>query len=154
MPTTLEEWLRFGVVVGSLYVAALWVTLTIWTFRDIVARTRDLFLRATLPLIVAVFGIFGLPLYLLLRPPQTLAEQYDRSLEEEALLRDMEDERACPTCKANIQDDYLLCPICRTQLRAPCPRCSRPLNRSWQACPYCGYAGATAPATIGDGREA
>src|SRR3990172_2774649 len=153
MPVTLEEWLRLGALLGGLYLAAMWVTLTIWAFRDTAARTRDSLLRAMLPLLVAVFSVPGLPLYLLLRPGRTLAEEYERSLEEEALLREMEDDRACPTCKAPVQEDYLLCPICRTQLRAPCPRCRRPLHPSWHACPYCGYVGAPAATSTNDSRE-
>ena len=153
MPASLEEWLRLGASLGGLYFAALWVTLTVWAFRDTANRSRDALLRITLPLLVAVFSLFGLPLYLLLRPSRTLAEEYERSLEEEALLREMEDDRACPTCKAPVQEDYLLCPICRTPLRAPCPRCHRPLHPAWQACPFCGYAGTPAQAAAADGRE-
>jgi RNA polymerase subunit RPABC4/transcription elongation factor Spt4 len=63
---------------------------------------------------------------------------YERSLEEEALLQELEDQKACPTCKRRVQDDYLICPSCRTQLKESCRSCSRPLSYAWLACPYCG----------------
>jgi RNA polymerase subunit RPABC4/transcription elongation factor Spt4 len=87
--------------------------------------------------LVLVSGPIGWLLYLLLRPHETLAEVYDRQLEEEALLRDITTRRACPTCQAVTEPDWLMCPHCRTELRRNCQSCSRPLELNWVVCPYC-----------------
>jgi len=109
----------------------------IWTFRDIRARTRDVFAWLLATLLVLVTGPIGLLLYLLLRPRETLAQSYDRQLEEEALLRDITARRACPSCQAVTEPDWLICPQCHTQLRATCAECGRPLELNWKVCPYC-----------------
>ena len=43
-------------------------------------------------LLVLVFSVLGLIIYLILRPRETLAEAYARSLEEEALLQELEEQ--------------------------------------------------------------
>jgi hypothetical protein len=116
---------------------AFWIGLVIWTFRDIRARTRDVFAWLLATLLVLVTGPIGLLLYLLLRPRETLAQSYDRQLEEEALLRDITDRRACPSCQAVTEPEWLVCPHCRTELRRSCTECGRPLDLNWKACPYC-----------------
>jgi RNA polymerase subunit RPABC4/transcription elongation factor Spt4 len=116
---------------------AFWIGLVVWTFRDIRARTRDVFAWLLATLLVLVTGPIGLLLYLLLRPRETLAQSYDRQLEEEALLRDITDRRACPSCQAVTEPDWLICPHCRTELRRTCEQCGRPLDLNWHACPYC-----------------
>ncbi len=120
------------------YLIVLWISAVIWTFRDIRERTRDPFFQAVSVFLVLVFNLPGLWLYLILRPPQTLAEGYARSLEEEALLQELEDQKACPNCRRRVADDFLVCPSCETQLKEACAVCSRPLAYSWSACPYCG----------------
>ena len=80
-------------------------------------------------------------LHPLLRPKETLAEVYDRQLEEEALLRDITDRRACPNCQAVTEADWLVCPRCRAPSSAGvCTSCGKPLELSWVICPYCATA--------------
>jgi RNA polymerase subunit RPABC4/transcription elongation factor Spt4 len=121
---------------GAFFVA-LWASLVIWTFRDMRARTRDAFAQFLASLMVLALGPFGIVLYFILRPRETLAEKFERSLEEEALLQDIEERQICPGCKQPIQPDYVLCPICHTRLRAPCIHCGRLIHPRWNLCPYC-----------------
>ena len=116
---------------------AFWIGLAVWTLRDIRSRTRDIFAWILATLLVLIAGPIGLLLCMLMRPRETLAQVYDRQLEEEALLRDITVRRACPSCRAVTEPDWLICPQCRTQLRRTCTECSRPLELDWAACPYC-----------------
>jgi RNA polymerase subunit RPABC4/transcription elongation factor Spt4 len=79
----------------------------------------------------------------------TLEEAYARSLEEEALLRELGDEGSCPSCRRLVDKDFQFCPSCQTQLRDQCAKCERLLSFAWVACPSCGTvrpgAAATAP---------
>jgi RNA polymerase subunit RPABC4/transcription elongation factor Spt4 len=104
------------------------------------ARSRDAFAQFLAALMVLVLGPFGVILYFILRPRESLAEKYERSLEEEALLQDIEERQICPGCKQPIQPDYRLCPICHTHLRTPCVHCSRLIHPRWDLCPYCGQS--------------
>jgi RNA polymerase subunit RPABC4/transcription elongation factor Spt4 len=133
-----EATLKYVISVLAIYLAAIWLATIFWTYRDIRQRSRDPIVQAVAVLVVLVFFLPGLWVYQILKPRYTLAELYERSLEEEALLQELEDQKACPTCKRRVRDDYLLCPSCRTQLKEACRSCSKPLSYSWIACPYCG----------------
>jgi RNA polymerase subunit RPABC4/transcription elongation factor Spt4 len=128
------------VALSGAFLLAFWVSMVIWTFRDIRSRSRDIFAAALAALMVLLFGPIGLMLYLLLRPRETLAEAYDRALEEEALLREIEERVVCPTCGHPTLSDWMLCPHCHTQLKRPCAECGNLLEMEWRLCPYCGSA--------------
>ncbi len=122
---------------GGAFFVALWISLVVWTFRDMRSRSRDAFAQLLAALMAFVLGPFGALLYLLLRPRETLAEKYERSLEEEALLQDIEERHICPGCKQPIEPDFVLCPVCHTRLRQPCVHCARLIHPRWDTCPYC-----------------
>jgi RNA polymerase subunit RPABC4/transcription elongation factor Spt4 len=125
----------------SIYVgvvlAAFWLALVVWAYRDIRARSRDGIAQILVALLVLVLNIPGVVVYLLLRPRETLAEAYERSLEEEALLQEIEEKPTCPGCKQRVDDDWQACPHCHTRLKKPCIACKRMLELSWQLCPHC-----------------
>jgi RNA polymerase subunit RPABC4/transcription elongation factor Spt4 len=123
------------------FVVIFWVALVFWTWRDVRARTQDTVLQITATLLVAVFNLGGLFIYLIVRPRQTLAELYERQLEEESLLAEMTERQTCPTCHYRVEGDFQVCPSCGTKLRRPCPRCEHLLELKWNVCPYCGYGG-------------
>ena len=114
-----------------------WLSLIIWTFRDIRSRTQDLLSQILATLLVTVFFIGGLFIYMILRPRQTLAEVYERQLEEESLLAEMTERQTCTSCHARIESDFQVCPSCGQKLKRPCPKCERLLELRWTFCPYC-----------------
>jgi len=132
------------------FYVALTVSLMIWTFRDIRSRTRDIFAQLLATLLVLIFNLPGLLLYLILRPAETLAQAYERALEEEALLQDIAERQVCPGCSRRIETDYMICPWCHTRLKKACPSCGRLLHLRWNLCPYCGMSltMAGAPASV------
>jgi RNA polymerase subunit RPABC4/transcription elongation factor Spt4 len=75
---------------------------------------------------------------LILRPPETLAEAYERALEEEALLQEIEERPTCPGCSRTINANWILCPHCHTRLRKACPDCNSLMDLQWTLCPFCG----------------
>ena len=122
----------------SAFTAAFWMSLIIWTFRDMRLRSRDIFAQLLASLVVLIFGPLGLLIYLILRPQETLSEAYARTLEEEALLQDITQEQpVCPECKRRIEPDFIICPACHTELRKVCPHCGRLMLMRWDICPYC-----------------
>jgi RNA polymerase subunit RPABC4/transcription elongation factor Spt4 len=141
-----ERVLRIGITIVAAYLVALWIASVWWTFRDIRARTTDLFLQIAATLLVAVFSFPGLLIYMILRPPKTLAEIYEESLEEEAFLQGIQVHNACPVCKQRVESDFIFCPWCQTRLKRTCTRCERPLMLRWKLCPHCGQQVYTTPA--------
>ncbi|MEA3334930.1 MAG: zinc ribbon domain-containing protein [Chloroflexota bacterium] len=122
------------------FLLAFWLAMVIWAWRDIRSRSRDIFAAILAVVLVAVFPIVGLLLYLLLRPKETLAEAYDRALEEEALLRSIEEQVVCPNCQRVVEDDWRFCAYCHTGIKKQCPTCGKLLELGWEMCPYCGNA--------------
>ena len=124
-------------ILGAL-LAAVWISLVVWTFRDMRARSRDPFAQLLAAVVVAILPGAGLLVYLILRPPETLAEDYERALEEEALLQEIEERPACPGCSRTVDSRWILCPHCHTRLRKICPDCNSLMELQWNLCPYCG----------------
>ena len=134
-----QDTVRLILTVLSIYGAIIWVALIFWVFRDIRQRTRDPIMQLISVLLVLGGFLPGHWIYLILRPRQTLTELYERSLEEEAILQDLDDQKACPACRRRIRDDYLVCPFCLVELKERCEACDKPLDFGWLACPYCGH---------------
>jgi RNA polymerase subunit RPABC4/transcription elongation factor Spt4 len=137
-PTFLSNLLLVLIGFGGAFLAALWVSLIIWTYRDIRRRARDTLVHILAALLVAVLNLPGVLVYLILRPPHTLEEEYQRTLEEEALLQTLEDLPLCPGCERRVKDDWQVCPNCNTKLKKACHNCGKLMELPWNICPYCG----------------
>ncbi|NLG71190.1 MAG: zinc ribbon domain-containing protein [Chloroflexi bacterium] len=123
---------------GGAFLAALWLSLVIWTYRDIRSRARDPFTRVLAVLVVAVLFLPGILIYLILRPQRTLEEDYQHTLEEEALLQAIENSSLCPGCGRRVKENWIICPNCHTKLKKSCHQCNRLMELPWNLCPYCG----------------
>jgi RNA polymerase subunit RPABC4/transcription elongation factor Spt4 len=102
------------------------------------ARHRDRLVHILAALMVALLNLPGVLVYLILRPARTLEEEYQQTLEEEALLQSIEDQSVCPGCERHTKEDWLVCPSCQTKLRKLCHSCGRLMELPWNICPYCG----------------
>ncbi len=137
-PSSLSNFMLFLTAWGGAFIAALWLSLIVWTYRDIRARARDPLGRILAVLVVAVLFLPGIAVYLILRPPRTLDDEYQHTLEEEALLRSIEDTPICPGCGRRTKEDWKVCPNCHTKLKKTCHSCGRLMEMPWNLCPYCG----------------
>ncbi len=137
-PTSLSNFMLFLAAWGGAFFAALWLSLVIWTYRDIRQRARDPLARILAVLVVAVLFLPGSVIYLILRPPRTLEEEYQHTLEEEALLQSIEESTLCPGCSRRIKENWTVCPNCHTKLRKNCHKCGKLMELPWNLCPFCG----------------
>jgi RNA polymerase subunit RPABC4/transcription elongation factor Spt4 len=117
--------------------AAFWFSLVIWSFRDMRLRSRDPFAQILAALLVGALPFIGIFIYLILRPPETLAERYERALEEEALLQEIEERPRCYNCSRTVQEAWVVCPKCQVELKKQCPSCYNLLELGWKVCPMC-----------------
>lgn len=116
---------------------AVWFSIVVWTFLDIRSRSRDKLVWVFATLLVFFFNAFGLVVYLILRPHETLMQAYERSLEEEALLQEIEERPICPNCRHRVEPEYRMCPNCMQKLKDVCMNCDRLVELDWTICPYC-----------------
>jgi len=139
-PTTLRNILLILTAWSAAFLAALWLSLVFWAYRDIRSRTRDSFLRILATAVVVLLFLPGIAVYLVLRPARTLEEEYQQTLEEEALLQAVEDSPLCPGCGRRVKDPWIICPSCQTRLKKACHQCGKLMELPWNICPYCGVA--------------
>lgn len=139
-PSFLKQLTTFAVGFSAAFIAALWLSLIFWTNRDIRKRSRDRAMRILAVVVVTVFFLPGFLIYLVLRPGRTLEEEYQRSLEEEALLQAIEGAALCPGCERHVQPDWIVCPGCGTVLKKTCLSCGHLIDLPWNICPYCATA--------------
>jgi hypothetical protein len=136
-PAVLKQISLFATGFSVAFLAALWLSLIFWASRDIRKRTRDSFMRILAVIVVAILFLPGILIYLILRPARTLEEEYQHSLEEEALLQAIEDAAICPGCNRRIEAAWIACPNCHTLLKKQCQSCGKVIALPWNLCPYC-----------------
>ncbi len=129
-----------GIIVALLgaFLFAFWIAMGIWTFNDIRSRTRDWLAIVLASILALVFPLVGLVLYMMIRPRETLADVFDRALEEESLLRELEATLSCHNCGLPVQDSWNFCSNCHSQLRYACSSCGKAMRHEWSICVSCG----------------
>jgi hypothetical protein len=124
--------------VGVFLVVVFWLGTAYWVVKDARRRIDDPWLVA----MAAVLGLFppfvGPLIYMLFRPPETLADRQERELGLRAMEERLaDDDLRCPTCRGRVDATFVVCPVCTTRLKQACGSCGAPLEAIWQACPYC-----------------
>jgi hypothetical protein len=132
-----------------LLVVVAWLGLAFRVHRDARRRIDNRTLVGLATVTALALPFVGALLYVLFRPPETLADARAREIEMQALRDRLRlPDSHCPICLTDVEDDYLVCPVCTTKLREPCPSCDAALDPLWQACPYCATR---IPTVAGDG---
>jgi RNA polymerase subunit RPABC4/transcription elongation factor Spt4 len=133
---------QFGLRAIGLYLVILWLASAYWAFRDMQQRSDNAILpylaAAGVILFTPIFFIFAIWIYKIVRPHEKVGEVWERNLAEEALLAEVESIHHCPTCERRIDDEWIICPTCRTRLKRVCPNCSRLVGMDWSLCAWCG----------------
>lgn len=142
--------LDLGIKLVLGYFFIIWGAFIIWVIKDITNRTTNILIQSLSIFIILFFTpIFGLPIYLLIRPRATLFEQYYEEEEEKELIDDLEELYHCPGCSHTVSRDFKFCPKCAFELTVSCPSCRKQIHTDWALCPYCGEKNITSgkPAT-------
>jgi RNA polymerase subunit RPABC4/transcription elongation factor Spt4 len=133
---------QFALQAIAVYLIILWLAGAYWAFRDMQQRTENPILPYVAASFIIVFTPIFFPLaifvYKIIRPHEKIGEVYERNLAEEALLAEVEAIHSCPTCALRVNDEWIICPTCRTRLNRVCPNCSRLVGLDWSLCAWCG----------------
>jgi hypothetical protein len=123
---------------GLFFLLVFWLATIFWVYKDARRRIGDSWLVAMAVLLPIAVPFLGPIIYLFFRPPEYLEDVRERELEikamEERLARR---ELRCPVCRADVEAEFLICPVCTTKLKQSCANCRAPLEALWQICPYC-----------------
>lgn len=137
IPPIVFKILEYGFMAAGALFVIFWFAMVVWTFQDIRRRSHDWMVQILAVLMVLVFNVAGLIVYLIVRPQDTLSVVEGRAIEDEALMRSMEEKIACPSCHKAAQPDFAVCPYCGEKLKQQCTQCDRLLALNWTVCPYC-----------------
>jgi RNA polymerase subunit RPABC4/transcription elongation factor Spt4 len=120
------------------FAAVFWLASAYWVYKDARRRVQDPWLVAMATLLGLVPPFVGPLVYLFFRPPEYLDDVRERELEIRAMEERLGSRDAhCPVCRAAVEPDFLICPVCTTKLKQACATCKAPLEPLWQVCPYC-----------------
>ena len=87
--------------------------------------------------VLAFIPFIGLLAYVVLRPNTYVADREEQKLDVALREHQLAAYGNCPNCGTPIEKDFVVCPVCNTQVRNVCPSCHRPLEANWKVCPYC-----------------
>jgi predicted RNA-binding Zn-ribbon protein involved in translation (DUF1610 family) len=126
---------RLLITVLVVYLAALWLAIVIWVVRDAMHRSTSILFQIGAVLLNIFLPIFGLILYLIIRPEKTLLEKYHEDMEYRLLEGGAD---YCFTCATHLKEGFSFCPNCGEEILQTCTDCQQKFSRRWQICPYCG----------------
>ena len=114
-------------------VVSVYILSIIYVIRDAARRGAEpRWVRA----LIAVIPIIGILAYVILRPSSYLIDREEQDLDIALREHQLSHYGICPQCGAPIDRDFVVCPMCKTQVRNVCPNCLRPLNSDWKVFPY------------------
>lgn len=130
--------LDLAVKLVGLFLIVLWLALIYYTWSDARRRISDKLLVACATL-AALFPFVGTIVYMIVRPPEYLEDARERELEIQAAEARLHGAGVafCPHCDGEVKDEFLRCPHCLRKLKDACSGCRKPLDPSWNICPYC-----------------
>ncbi len=100
-----------------IFLIALYLALVFWTAKDARRRIDDPVIVGVCIATAALFPFVGVFVYMLLRPPEYLADVHERELEIRAMERRLGADQACPYCRNPADPSFLSCPYCGTKLQ-------------------------------------
>ena len=131
-----------GIRVLVAYIVLIWLASAFWAYRDMRLRSASALTpylaAAAIIVFTPVFFLFGLLIYRIVRPKETIAEVNERTLAEEAMLAEIASHSHCANCSRPVHEDWIICPTCRNRLRRVCPNCERLIELDWTLCAWCG----------------
>ena len=136
----LKDWLNAGstydiiIKLVLVYIAFFWIALIVWVTRDVINRSNNILFQVFIILLNTLLPVFGLVIYLLIRPTKTLLDKYYDELEIKALMEN----DVCHKCSMVLRDDYCFCPECSAAVKNTCGSCKKASLLDYDVCPFCG----------------
>lgn len=123
------------------FIIALYVLSVVYVFIDARRRGASAYVAWG---IIALIPFVGLIAYLVLRPHSYASDREEQELDMALRERQLAQYGTCPQCGAPIEKDFVVCPVCDTQVRNVCPSCHRPLDAHWKSAPTAELASSNA----------
>lgn len=123
------------------FIIALYVLSVVYVFIDARRRGASAYVAWG---IIALIPFVGLIAYLVLRPHSYAADREEQELDMALRERQLAQYGTCPQCGAPIEKDFVVCPVCDTQVRNVCPSCIARSMRTGRSAPTAELASSNA----------
>lgn len=120
----------------GIYLLLIWLSFILWIVKDTKDRITNSLLRGIIVVLVSISFIFGLLIYLVLRPN---IKDEEEMLENQYLKYEMYGIEKCLKCKFDLRPEFQFCPNCAEVIREKCKKCKEIVDIRWQICPFCSY---------------
>jgi hypothetical protein len=124
----------------ALYLVIVWIASAWWVWRDARIRSTDAFMpylaAGAVILVTPLLFPLAVLIYRMVRPPLTVAAATSVELQL-AMLEEEATRSECATCGEMVDDEWVACPSCGTELSIRCDACGRPLELDWRICAWC-----------------
>lgn len=127
--------LKLALALIAVFIVMMYLMSVIYVVRD--ARRRGSSAWFVWMLLSLLLPGVGLVMYMVMRPSTYVVDREEQALDIALREHQLSKYGVCPNCGGQIDEDFIVCPICDTQVRNVCPSCHRPLNANWKVCPYC-----------------
>jgi predicted RNA-binding Zn-ribbon protein involved in translation (DUF1610 family) len=115
-----------------------WIMVVIWVWYDASERSSNVPFKVFSVVITLLFNVFGLLIYLLVRPADSYEERYLNELEKKYLQLETAGITECPACNFDIEPSFVVCPKCGEPVKVKCDNCQEYIDSHWGFCAYCG----------------
>lgn len=115
-----------------------WVMVVIWVWFDASERSSNIAFKIFSVTITLLFNVFGLLIYLLVRPVDSYEERYLNELEKKYLQLETSGITQCPGCNFDLEPGFIVCPKCGKSVKVKCDNCQEYIDSHWEFCAYCG----------------
>ena len=134
-----ENWITIELVfkIVLFYMALIWLWIIIWTARDIISRTSNLFYQLIWVLSVIILTPIWIFIYFLIRPQYTKSEREYNNMVLNSEKNKKSKKINCKSCWYNLKKSFKICPICAENTWFICSGCDNKVNPNWEKCPYC-----------------
>ncbi len=115
-----------------------WIMVVIWVWFDASERSSNVPFKVFSVTITLLFNVFGLLIYLLVRPVDSYEERYLNELEKKYLQLETSGIMQCPECSFDLEPGFVVCPRCGKSVKVKCDNCNEYIDNHWEFCAYCG----------------
>ncbi len=115
-----------------------WIMVVIWVWFDASERSSNIAFKIFSVTITLIFNVFGLLIYLLVRPVDSYEERYLNELEKKYLQLETSGIMQCPECNLDLEPGFVVCPRCGKSVKVKCDDCGEYIDSHWEFCAYCG----------------
>lgn len=121
--------------IGIMMLTFLWLACLVWVLKDSMARSNNILFHVLAVLLITAFTpLFGVPLYLAIRPLYYQPRKYfGRHMLKTMTI-------PCPSCNTYNPHDYFHCYTCGSDLTVQCASCETFFPYTHEHCFHCGAA--------------